>query len=106
MGTVAAEELTSHEPSRAVLHPDALVRSVRVGAHLKDNVHERSRLRDLPVDTRRAGSDRRLGEVDDEVAHAPEEVVLVHVPLRTPTAGNVRIRIWASNIQYHRTTAG
>ena len=93
MGTVAAEELTSHEPSRAVLHPDALVRSVRVGAHLKDNVHERSRLRDLPVDTRRAGSDRRLGEVDDEVAHAPEEVVLVNVPLCASTTRDVWVHV-------------
>ena len=47
-------------------------------AHLEDDVHDRSRLRDLPVDSGGGRGRGRLSEVDDEVANAPEEVVLVH----------------------------
>lgn len=64
------------------------------GAHLENDVHERRRLRDLPVDARRGRARGHLAQVDDEVAHAPEEVVLVDIPLRAAAAGDVRVRVW------------
>ena len=67
------------------------------GAHLEDDVHERRRLRDLPVDARRGRARGHLAQVDDEIAHAPEEVVLVHVPLRAVAVRDVRVRICATS---------
>ena len=70
-----------------------LVSSVGIGAHFEDDVHERCRLRDLPVDPSRTCSCWGLGEVDDEVAHAPEEVVLVEVPLRSTAPRDVWVHV-------------
>ena len=83
-----------------------------MGISLEDNVHGRGRLRDLPVDSGGGRGPRLVAEVDDEVADAPEEVVLVdfftswlgsafHLPveegrtvvLRSTTAGDVGIGI-------------
>ena len=75
-----------------------LVGGVRISAHLEDNVHDRRCLRDLPMDTGGSGSRGRLGKVDDEVADAPEEVVLVHVPLGAVAARNVRVRICVEKV--------
>ena len=61
--------------------------------HLEHDVHERRGLRDLPVDTRRARARGHVSEVDDKVAHASEEVVLVDIPLCTVSVGDVWIRI-------------
>ncbi len=72
---------------------------VGVSAHLEHHIHDRSRLRDLPMDSSGIRSRRRVGEVDDEVADAPEEVVLVHIPLRTASTRDVGIRIWETTIQ-------
>ena len=70
-----------------------LVGGVGISAHLEDNIHNRRCLRDLPMNTGGSGSRGRLGKVDDEVADAPEEVVLVHVPLGAVAARDVRVRI-------------
>lgn len=69
-------------------------------AHFEDDVHERRRLRDLPVDARRGRARGHLAQVDDEVAHAPEEVVLVDIPLRPAAARDVRVRVCAKNKTY------
>ena len=82
-----------HDSEANTVPGRTLVGSVRVCAHLEDDVHKRGRLRNLPVDTRRACSGRRLGKVDDEVAHAPEEVVLVNVPLCASTTRDVWVHI-------------
>ena len=75
-----------------------LVGGVRISAHLEDNVHDRRRLRDLPMNTGGSRSRGRLGKVDNEVADAPEEVVLVHVPLGAVAARNVRVRICVEKV--------
>ena len=46
--------------------------------HVDDDVYERRRLRDLPVETRRRCRGGHLRQVDNKVPHGPEEVVLVH----------------------------
>lgn len=62
-------------------------------AHDEPDVHQARRLRDLPVYAGRRDVVGHAAGVDYEVAHAPEEVVLVDVPLRTSAARDVRIRI-------------
>ena len=64
-----------------------------ISAHLEHNVCQGRRLRDLPVYTHRWCSGRHLAQVDHEVANAPEEVVLIEIPLRAVTIRNVRVRI-------------
>ena len=70
-----------------------LMRVAAGGAHLEHDVHERRRLRDLPVDACRGRGRGHLRQVDHEVAHAPEEVVLVGIPLRSAAVRDVGIRI-------------
>ena len=63
-------------------------------AHDEPDVHQARRLRDLPV---YAGCGDVVGHaagVDHEVAHAPEEVVLVDIPLRPAASRDVRVGIW------------
>ena len=78
-----------------------LVAGVGIGAHLEHDVHDGSCLRNLPVDSGRSCGRRCAGEVDDKVAHAPEEVVLVHVPLCAATTGDIGIRVWEENNRCH-----
>ena len=61
--------------------------------HDEPDVHQARRLRDLPVYAGRGDVVGHAAGVDHEVAHAPEEVVLVDVPLCAPAAWDVRIRI-------------
>ena len=92
----------------------------QIPAHLKIDILQTRRLGTLPVYTSRhehlaynatSGQTRstpRLShtilvillrhrrQVDDEVADAPEEVVLVHVPLRAVAVRDVRVRICAA----------
>ena len=65
----------------------------RSSAHLEHNVRQGRRLRDLPVDAGGARARGHLAEVDDEVAHGPEEVVLVGIPLRAVASWDIRVRI-------------
>lgn len=90
------ETPTSHESAASVLHPYSLVRVSWRGAHLEHDVHERRRLGNLPVDASSGRIWRHAAEVDDEVAHAPEEVVLVHVPLRAATARYIWVCVCVS----------
>ena len=52
--------------------------------HLEDDVDQGSGLRDLPVDSGGGRGPRLVAEVDDEVADAPEEVVLVDFDTSCP----------------------
>ena len=88
-----AKPLNTQQPGDKMTLRSTLVGGVRISAHLENNVHDRRCLRDLPMDTGGSGSRGRLGKVDDEVADAPEEVVLVHVPLGAVAARDVRVRI-------------
>ena len=74
-----------------------LVGGVGIRAHLEDNVDNRRCLRDLPMNTGGSGSRGRLGKVDDEVADAPEEVVLVNIPLGAAATGDVRVCVCSTN---------
>lgn len=62
-----------------------------MGISLEDNVHGRGRLRDLPVDSGGGRGPRLVAEVDDEVADAPEEVVLVDISLRAAASWDARL---------------
>lgn len=96
--TVAAGCACSRLPERT------LVRVSGSSAHLEDDVRQGRRLRNLPVDARRARARRHLAQVDHEVAHAPEEVVLVDVPLGAVAARDVRVRICSKLRRAHTRT--
>ena len=60
-----------YEP--AVLHEHALMLGVRRSGHVDDNVHQRGRLRDLPVESSSLWLLRgNAAKVDDEVPNRAE----------------------------------
>lgn len=87
------EGQVGHESTRAVLHPQSLLLSVSVLAHIHNNVDEGSCLGDLPVKTGSivggpretqlirtlplvvGGSINLLGQVDFKVSNRLEEVL-------------------------------
>ena len=75
-------------------------------AHDETDVHQARRLRDLPVYPGRGDVVGDAARVDDEVAHAPEEVVLVDVPLCTSPSGDVRVRVCRDKQLVSRVGAG
>lgn len=101
---VTTSELeVTQESARAVLHEDTDGRgrsSLVAHGHLKVNVLERSRLRDLPVNARRhvllivipVGTVHGR-QVKSEVADLPEELILVDVPVGAIAVGDVRITV-------------
>ena len=66
----AVENEVPEEPATTVLHEDALMLVTSSSGHLKDDVHQGSSLRYLPVNARRAAAD--LAEVDNEVSDGAE----------------------------------
>lgn len=68
--------LTSHESTRPILHEDSLVIIPGRGRHIHDDIVQRCRLGDLPMQTRGGRGRRHCRQVDTDVANRSVKVVL------------------------------
>ena len=66
-------ELTAHETTRSILHPNTLVGGIWCGRHVEYDIPQSRGLGDLPMDTSSLGLFRwYLANVDDKILYHPE----------------------------------